>query len=349
MKKLDKTAIIVLIIAGILIIGSFISSRFVTEHEVKVNYREHTRCVLEFDKNINTTRSLIVGYNYHLVEEYAEFTGQSIEISLTSHSKASYVDSLKAGSIDLLVMSINDALDVDSVLFIGPIDDVSMWLMRLDDEEHKAQALEWFESHKSRPDYNTTRDLYIQRFSPFRSGRREAISPYDSIIKVQADSIGIDWRLLAAVVYKESRFHIEARSNRGASGLMQMMPRTAKNHNVTDPLDPEENIRGGSEHLAELFPIYRRIGADNIESFKYCLAAYNAGVGRIRDVINVARSKDISTAYWENMVELVIPEMRDSSKIDTNIVRFGTFKGVETISYVDNIITIYEEFKRICP
>lgn len=326
-----------------------VSSLFVREHKAELKYREHTRCVLEFDKNVHTKRSLIVGYNYHLVEEYAKYTEQSIDILHTSHSKASYIDSLKAGKIDLLVMSIDDALDIDSVLFIGPIDDVSMWLMRLDDEEHKAQALEWLEQHKNQPDYNSTRNLYIQRFSPFRSGRREALSPYDSIIKVYADTLGIDWRLLAAVIYKESRFHIEAKSNRGASGLMQMMPRTAKHHNVTDPLDPEENIRGGSEHLAELLTIYRRIGANNIESFKYCLAAYNAGVGRIRDVINMARSKDISTAYWENMAEIVIPNMRDSSKIDTSIVKFGTFKGVETISYVDDIITIYEEFKRICP
>lgn len=349
MKRLDKAAIIVLIIAGIIIIGSFISSLFVTEHQAEVKFREHSRCVLEFDKNINTQRSLIVGYNYHLVEEYAAYTNQSIDISLTSHSKASYIDSLKEGKIDLLVMSIDDALDVDSVLFIGPIDDVSMWLMRMDDEEHKTQALEWLKQHRGHPDYNKNRNLYIQRFSPFRSGKREAISPYDSIIKVYADTLGVDWRLLAAVIYKESRFHIEARSHRGATGLMQMMPRTAKHHNVTNPLDPVENIRGGTEHLSELLPIYRRIGANSLESFKYCLAAYNAGVGRIRDVINVARSMDVSTAYWENMAELVIPEMRDSAKIDTSIVKFGTFKGVETISYIDNIMTIYEEFKRICP
>lgn len=349
MNKPNKASIVVLTLAGMIIIGSFISSFLVSKQETDIEYRDHTRCVLEFDKNINTTRSLIVGYNYHLVKEYAAYAQQSVDIRLTSHNNASYVDSLKAGAIDLLVMSINDAMKVDSVLFVGPIDDVSMWLMRLDDEKHKKQVLEWLEQHSNKPDYHKTRDLYIQRFSPFRSKRRTEISPYDSIIKVYADTLRIDWRLLAAVVYKESRFHIEARSSRGASGLMQMMPRTARHHNVTDPLDPEHNIRGGAEHLGELMHIYRNIGANNEESFKYSLAAYNAGIGRIRDVINVARKNEISTGYWENMAELVIPEMRDSSKIDTSIVKFGTFKGLETIAYVDNIMTIYEEFKRICP
>lgn len=349
MNKSNKTSIAVFVLTCAIIAGSFIASLFAPRQNSEIEYREHTRCVLEFDRNVNTTKSLIVGYNYHLVQEYAKHTHQSIDIRLTSHKHASYIDSLKSGAIDLLVMSINDALKVDSVLLVGPIDDVSMWLMRLDDEKHKKQVQDWLAQHSQRPDFHKTRDLYIQRFSPFRAKRRTEISPYDSIIKVYADTLRIDWRLLAAVVYKESRFHIEARSQRGASGLMQMMPRTAKHHNVKDPLDPEDNIRGGSEHLGELMHMYRNIGADNEESFKYSLAAYNAGIGRIRDVLNVARANDISTGYWENMAELVIPEMRDSSKIDTSIVKLGTFKGFETIAYVDNIITIYEEFKRICP
>ena len=56
----------------------------------------------------------------------------------------------------------------------------------------------------------------------------------------------------------------------------------------------------------------------------------------------------MDTSHWDKVIE-VIPEMNDEAVVDTGAVRLGVFKGKETISYVDRVISIYDQFRRICP
>ncbi len=97
---------------------------------------------------------------------------------------------------------------------------------------------------------------------------------YDKIIKQHANAHGIDPLLVKAVMKTESNFNPRAVSHKGAQGLMQLMPDTARFMNVTDPFDPEENIKGGTKYLKYLDEIF----AGNVELI---LAAYNAGPGRV--------------------------------------------------------------------
>ena len=97
---------------------------------------------------------------------------------------------------------------------------------------------------------------------------------YDDIIMQHATMHGIDPLLVKAVMKTESNFNPRAVSNKGAQGLMQLMPDTARFVNVTDPFDPEDNIKGGTRYLKYLDDIF----AGNIELI---LAAYNAGPGRV--------------------------------------------------------------------
>lgn len=97
---------------------------------------------------------------------------------------------------------------------------------------------------------------------------------YDSIITQQAATHGIDPLLVKAVMKMESNFNPRAVSHKGAQGLMQLMPDTARFMNVGNPFDPEDNIRGGTKYLKYLGEIF----AGNLELM---LAAYNAGPGRV--------------------------------------------------------------------
>lgn len=97
---------------------------------------------------------------------------------------------------------------------------------------------------------------------------------YDHIITQQASTHGIDPLLVKAVMKMESNFNPRAVSHKGAQGLMQLMPDTARSMNVGDPFDPEDNIRGGTKYLKYLNEIF----AGNLELI---LAAYNAGPGRV--------------------------------------------------------------------
>lgn len=80
----------------------------------------------------------------------------------------------------------------------------------------------------------------------------------------------LDVELLASVVQAESAGNPRARSHAGAQGLMQLMPKTAAKHGVTDSYQPEQNVRGGAAYLDELLTRYH-------ENLTLALAAYNAG------------------------------------------------------------------------
>ena len=56
----------------------------------------------------------------------------------------------------------------------------------------------------------------------------------------------------------------------------------------------------------------------------------------------------MDTGYWDTVID-VIPEMHDESVADTGVVKLGVFKGEETINYVQTVISVYEQFRRICP
>lgn len=93
---------------------------------------------------------------------------------------------------------------------------------------------------------------------------------YDNLIAKIARQYQVDPSLVKAVVHAESAFNPYATSNKGASGLMQLMPGTAEEYGVTDIYDPAQNIRGGVRYLSDLLQQY-----DNKSHL--AVAAYNAG------------------------------------------------------------------------
>jgi soluble lytic murein transglycosylase len=92
---------------------------------------------------------------------------------------------------------------------------------------------------------------------------------YDPLIRQAADDAGIPPALVKAVIHAESAFDPQAISKKGAMGLMQLMPGTARELGVVQPFRAEENVRGGSRYLRRLH--------DRYGSWAHTLAAYNAG------------------------------------------------------------------------
>lgn len=94
---------------------------------------------------------------------------------------------------------------------------------------------------------------------------------YEEIIRSASDRHSVDADLIRAVIKVESDFDSSARSHKGATGLMQLMPETARLHNVLDMYDPSANIEGGVRHLKLLLGKYQG-------DLELSLAAYNAGM-----------------------------------------------------------------------
>lgn len=96
----------------------------------------------------------------------------------------------------------------------------------------------------------------------------------DQLIRTNAGRFGIDPYLVFLVIEKESRFHTRAVSPKGAMGLMQLMPGTARRLGVRKPFDAAENIRGGTQYMRELMDLFGG-------KVDLVLASYNAGEGAV--------------------------------------------------------------------
>ena len=94
-------------------------------------------------------------------------------------------------------------------------------------------------------------------------------TPYGEIISAVSEAHGVDPLLVRALIQVESNYQARARSRKGAMGLMQLMPSTARSYNVRNPFDPKANIEAGIKHLKSLIDRFGRL--------ELGLAAYNAG------------------------------------------------------------------------
>jgi len=104
---------------------------------------------------------------------------------------------------------------------------------------------------------------------------REDAATYDRLIRRYADEYGVEFALVKAIMTVESAFNPYAVSNKGARGLMQMMPSTAARYGVTDIYNPVENVRAAAQHLKFLFDTF---GNKPI----LVIAAYNAGENAVK-------------------------------------------------------------------
>jgi len=104
--------------------------------------------------------------------------------------------------------------------------------------------------------------------------QRDRVTPYEHLIQKYSDQLNIDPVFVKAVIQVESNFNAACVSNKGARGLMQLMPETAKRFKVDQVHDPDQNIRGGVTYLAKLMEMFP-------SDLSRTLAAYNAGEHRV--------------------------------------------------------------------
>ena len=227
------------------------------------------------------------------------------------------------------------------------------WAVRQNSPELLNAINEWIMKEKKRDEYYVIYNKYFKNKKSYRgrvqsdfySKNSNKISQYDDIIKNNATKLGWDWRFLSSQVYQESGFDPRSISWAGASGLIQLMPETAKEVGVSNSFDPKQNIKGGVKYLNRVRDRFESV-EDSIQKVKFTLAAFNCGPGHVLDAMRLAEKNGKDPNIWDDNVEEYILKLSEKKYYLDEVVRHGYARGSEPYNYVRDIFLRYEHYKQ---
>lgn len=229
------------------------------------------------------------------------------------------------------------------------------WAVRQNSPELLSALNEWIEDKQQKNNslfdrlykkYFIDRRSHVERVeSEYLTSSTGKLCPYDDLLKRHAETLGWDWRLLAAQTYQESRFKPDARSWAGATGLLQLMPPTAREFGVSDPLDPEDNVQGACRFLKWLTNYWTERIPDEEERLKFILASYNTGAGHVEDAQRLTEKYGGDTEKWEDVSYWLLQKSQQRYSTDP-VVKFGFCRGIEPVNYVIHILDRFENYKQ---
>jgi membrane-bound lytic murein transglycosylase F len=166
---------------------------------------------------------------------------------------------------------------------------------------------------------------------------RNRLPPLIPVFQEAAEAHELDWRLLAAIGYQESHWDPEAASATGVRGVMMLTQRTATHLGVTDRLDPAQSIEGGARYFKQM---RNRIPSRIPEPDRswMALAAYNLGMGHLRDARKLTQNQGGNADRWQDVEERLVLLSQEKYYSQT---RFGYARGYEARQYVENIRSYY--------
>ena len=227
------------------------------------------------------------------------------------------------------------------------------WAMRNTSTDLLQVVNTWLLEKKKRliPDLYTkyflnSKNQHFRTTSAYSSLGGNRISVYDELIQENAKTLGWDWRLLAAVVYKESAFDTTALSYAGAQGLLQLMPVTLERFGVTNPSDPAESLRGGVKYLQYLDKFWMERVPETNERIKFILASYNIGQGHVEDAWKLTLKYRKNTQSWQE-VSNFLNLKSDPKYYRDPVVKSGYAKGHIAVNYVRDVLGLFQSYKAL--
>jgi membrane-bound lytic murein transglycosylase MltF len=153
-----------------------------------------------------------------------------------------------------------------------------------------------------------------------------------ALFRKYGDKYDVDYVLMAAQGYQESRLNQSAKSHVGAVGVMQVMPATGKELKVGDIRQTEPNVHAGIKYVRFMIDEYfAKENMTRLDKGLLAFASYNAGPARVRELRREAEKRGLNPNIWFNNVEIIAAE-----KI-----------GAETVTYVSNIYKYYIAYRMV--
>lgn len=301
-----------------------------------------------------------MGLQYALVERFARAEGLRLRVEVVRDT-ASLLETLKRGEADIAALPLPLGLIARNGLAAAGATgakgktpaaaDGTSWAVR-GDAKALAEALNAWYAKGVEPDVEKeerrrmSERTYVRRTvrAPYISREKGIISIYDAHFKRAAQTAGYDWRLIAAQCYQESGFDPNAVSWAGAKGLMQLMPATAEALGVSEAevFNPAVNIAAAGRLLRQLDGQLSDV-RNPAERLCFVLAAYNGGLGHIRDAQALARKYGKDAHKWEETAPFVL-RLSEPRYYRDPVVRHGYMIGSETFGYVENVLARWQKY-----
>ena len=216
--------------------------------------------------------------------------------------------------------------DTDDSLYLAAIH----FFNRMRRNGELEQLLERHYGHVSRFDYVGTRKFLLHI--------KQRLPEYEKYFKIAGQHNDVDWRLLAAMGYQESRWDPLAVSPTHVKGIMMLTLKTARQLGIKDRRDPEQSIRGGALYFAMT---KARIEPETAEPDRswFALAAYNVGFGHLQDARRLTKRSGGDPDQWVD-VKKHLPLLSEEKWYTKT--RYGYARGQEPLDYVENIRRYYD-------
>jgi membrane-bound lytic murein transglycosylase F len=189
-----------------------------------------------------------------------------------------------------------------------------VWIVNVSAPNLHRAANRWLREARSS---GLVRQLVLSQFGSWQPHRKQtllpipegALSPYDELLQWVGRRYGIDWRLLASLMYEESRFDPDAVGPGGSAGLFQFMPFTWEELGVEDPHDPFEAAESGGRYLRQLMDQFE--GLQLPDQVAMAIASYNVGPRHVFDARRLAQEMGFDSDRWRGAVETAMVLLDD--------------------------------------
>jgi len=223
------------------------------------------------------------------------------------------------------------------------------WALRVSDHKLLTAVNDYITKEYRRDTYNTLYSKYLSRPQNIKDESIliafvDKLSPYDELLKINAEQHSFDWRLIAAQMYQESQFDPEAVSYAGAEGLMQIMPATANELGIEDLHDPKSNIAAGVKYMKILRDQFEQELPLEDKTW-FTLASYNAGFTRVKSARALADKMGLDSDRWFGNVEKAMLALSKPYTREGEVRRLCHCG--QAVIYVRAIRSLYHNYVRL--
>lgn len=215
------------------------------------------------------------------------------------------------------------------------------WVLHVNEKELEADMYAWLNDYNQKGLMTQLKDRYYSYIlffdyyntKMFHKRMKRRLPKYEKYFKAAAKKFGISWTLLASVSYQESHWNARAKSFTGVRGLMMLTRHTAKILGVKNRLNPKESVIGGTRHLKQMIKLVpNEVKGEN--RLKFALAAYNIGMGHIKDAQKLGKKFGLNPNVWSDL-KIALPLLSQKKYYKT--LKYGYARGAEPVKYVESI------------